>query len=126
MTAPGSEHDALIADFSARRPDAVRPTLTVAPRILSPFAARLHRIAAFITEHQFPEAEIAVIEGSVLIEVHDSPIEGTVRRWAAALGTPVTAMPYRMFDGAAGTEWTTSGWDGSGTWWMVGGKQANR
>jgi hypothetical protein len=118
------DRDSLIADMAARRPDAVRPTLTEAPRTLRPFAARLHRLAAFITEHQLPEAEIAIVEGSILIEVHDGLIENTVRQWAAALDQVVTTVACDMPDGTAGTLWSASGWDGRGTWWMVTGRAA--
>ena len=122
MSAVDVDRDALILDMATRRPDAVLHTVTGQPRPLRPFAARIHRVAAFITEHELPDAEIAFIEGSVLIEVHEGPVQGGVRRYAAALGMHVTEVPYAMPDGTPGQLWSASGWDGTGTWWMVTGK----
>lgn len=120
MSAP--TRDALIADFSTRRPDAVLPTVTSQPRTLRPFAARLHRLAAFITEHELPEAGIAVGQDSVVVLVHDGLIQNTVRQYAQALDLLVLEEPFDMPDGTAGTRWSAVGYGPDcRTWWSIEG-----
>lgn len=71
---------------------------------LSPLAARLHRLAAFITEHDLPPASINVHADAQIVafSFHDSEQpENALRRYAQALGFPVTERPYEDAQGCA-------------------------
>jgi hypothetical protein len=111
-----------VIDRSAQAARIAAMAAQAAARPLPPFAARLHRLAALITEHDLPQAQLAISERSVVVAVHEGLVESHVRRWAQALDLIVTEVPCDMPDGTAGTSWSASGWDGRGTWWMVEGR----
>ena len=74
---------------------------------LTPFAAALHRMAAFITTNRLPQADVAFLTAGVVVDVTGlgMHVEGAVRQWAEALDTTVTERPmvdagrlYRYFE----------------------------
>ena len=104
---------------------ATRMTAPTTPT-LTPTAGRLHRVAALITSENLPDVHIAFGTDLVVVGAHgdDREAENTVRRWSAALRTPVTTRVCDMPDGTAGTEWSASAWDGHGSWWLISGRRA--
>lgn len=70
---------------------ATRPRLRQADP-LTPLAAGLHRMAAFITTHRLPTADIAFLSSGVVVDVTGEGfhVEGSAKEWARALDTRVT------------------------------------
>lgn len=71
---------------------------------LTPHAARLHRLAAFITENDLPPADLSIHAdgGIVSINFHTTEHgENGLRRWAQALGFVVGTQPYQDAQGCA-------------------------
>lgn len=109
-----------IADIAARRPDVITPD---AHRPCPPHAGLLHRLAALITTEDLPPAQVTITPArEILVDcTGQTLVENTVRRWAAALELPpVTEAPFDV-DGFAATLWSSSGYDGTGSWRKVEG-----
>lgn len=71
---------------------------------LTPVAARLHCLAAFITEHDLPPASITIHAAAdiVAFSFHDSEHpENALRRYAQTLGFIVREQPYEDGRGCA-------------------------
>jgi hypothetical protein len=93
---------------------------------LSPQAARLVRLATLINDEQLPPASISIAADGSHVQVTASQcplVENTVRRWAAALEMVVTETPSEVEGRIAATTWSASGWDGTGTWWLIAGTE---
>lgn len=74
---------------------------------LTPFAAGLHRMAAFMTERRLPEGDVAFMrDQGVIVDLTGLPhVRGAVKQWATALGSTFTMRPevhdgrlYTYFD----------------------------
>lgn len=117
-----------ISEIAARRPDVIRAreaAIAQHPATVSkqcpPHAAQLHRLASLITTEQLPPAHLNINGRDILVDLTGTDlVENGVRRWAAALDLLVTEVATDK-NGAAGTLWSASGWDGTNTWWHVAG-----
>lgn len=89
------------------------------PRPLKPFAARLHRLAAFITENDLPAVALHPHADGTIIGLSFDGVEqpeNALRRWAQALEVIVTESPCDMPDGTAGEQLHLSGYH-DGIFW---------
>lgn len=71
---------------------------------LSTQAATLHRLAALITEHDLPPADLSVHADCTIISIgfHTTDhSENALRRWAQALDVIVESQPHEDSDGCA-------------------------
>jgi hypothetical protein len=105
-----------------RRSDAINAQPATTSKQCPPHASRLHRIAATITAEDLPPARITISDGAVDVDLTGTElVENGVRRYAAAINSPVTETPFDV-QGFAATKWTASGWlDGS--WWSISGTE---
>ncbi len=72
----------------------VRASLTAA-KPLSPFAVLLHTLAAHITAHDLPPADLMVSDSGVVVDLSPAAplaVNG-IRRWAASVQAPVHETP---------------------------------
>ncbi len=75
---------------------------------LGPLAAKLHTLAAHITAHNLPVGDLAIFDGTILVDLSVSGLpENAIRRWAASIHTPVISEPdgtYLVFTASGITE----------------------
>lgn len=102
--------------------DSPAPALPLELRRLTPYAATLHRLAAFITENDLPPVSLNVHDDGRFISIHvpGAYCENAVRRWAQALQLLVDVRPADMPDGTAGECLVASGF-AEGMQWQVAG-----
>lgn len=89
-------------------------------RTLTEQAAAHHRLAAFITENDLPDASVSVSRPGRSVTVgasHCDLPENVVRRWAQALELVVDELPWEC-NGAAATMFTAGG-HRDGVYWHV-------